>query len=313
MAVPTNTFQTVNAVGNREDLGGIITNIAPADTLFYSSLRSTKVTAKKHEWLTDTLPAAGSNARIEGDDAGNATAVTPRVRLYNYTQIQDKVFQISSSQELVDKAGVDSEIDYQTTNIFMPALAKDVEYAFTREVLAQDDGNATAGKMRGALNWTQSNLDKAADATLNADGTVTGGSARGLTKDMVKGQMQNAFTAGGKPENILCGPFQATQFNYFQQSNDFSRRIVDGKMTDYVDIYQTEFGNISVKPHRNFPTDVVFGYDKRYWKKATLDAEHRVELAKSSALNRKFHIVVEHTLEANAEAANFRITNLTTS
>ena len=52
---------TYEAVGNKDDVSEIITNIAPYDTPLYSRLRRTKATAVTHEWLEDTL---GRHERI---------------------------------------------------------------------------------------------------------------------------------------------------------------------------------------------------------------------------------------------------------
>jgi hypothetical protein len=71
-----------------------------------------KAKAVNHEWQTDELAAAASNANIEGDDSSTNTAV-PTVRLNNYCQIFKKTIQVSGTQESVNKAGRDSEIAYQ--------------------------------------------------------------------------------------------------------------------------------------------------------------------------------------------------------
>ena len=86
MAQPTNTFDSYDAKGIREDLENVIYDISPEETPFYSG--SKKVTASNtyHEWQTDALRASGANAHIEGD-ATTAEARTATTRLGNYTQI----------------------------------------------------------------------------------------------------------------------------------------------------------------------------------------------------------------------------------
>ena len=56
------------AVGNREDLIDQIYMISPADTPFQANVAKNKATAVLHEWQTDTLAAAGTNAQLEGDE-----------------------------------------------------------------------------------------------------------------------------------------------------------------------------------------------------------------------------------------------------
>ncbi len=49
MALPTSTFVTYQAVGNREDLSDIIYRIDPTDTPFMSGAAKEKATAVNHE------------------------------------------------------------------------------------------------------------------------------------------------------------------------------------------------------------------------------------------------------------------------
>lgn len=308
MAVPTNTMQTYQAVGNREDLSDEITMISPVDTVFTGMISSKGCDAIKHEWQTDALAAAASNAQLEGDDAANI-AIVPTVRLYNNCQIQRKVFQVSGTQEKVNKAGRTSELDYQKAK-FTKELAKDIEYAFLREVRV-DGAAGTAAKMRGALNWTTTNLSKAADGTLNADGTVTGGTGRALTETILKGVLQSIFTAGGDPSTILCDASQKQAISGFSQATSNYRMMVEsGKLDSTVDVYVSDFGALSVKPHRLMPSGTLFIVDPKYWAKCTLRPTFMEELAKTGD-SKRYQIIVEHTLESKAENANGRITNLT--
>ncbi len=57
MALPTNTFATYSAVGNREDLSDMIYRIDPVDTPFNSGVEKVKATAVNHEWRTQALAA----------------------------------------------------------------------------------------------------------------------------------------------------------------------------------------------------------------------------------------------------------------
>ena len=112
MAQPADTFSTYDSVGNREDLADIIYDISPTETPFLSAIPKVSASATYHEWQTDSLAAAASNAVIEGDDA-TTTAATPSVRLGNYCQISDKVPRVTGTQRVIDKAGRGDELDYQ--------------------------------------------------------------------------------------------------------------------------------------------------------------------------------------------------------
>jgi hypothetical protein len=55
MAQPTNTFDSYDSIGNREDLTNLISLVAVTETPFLSGLKSEKVTNTFHEWQTLAL------------------------------------------------------------------------------------------------------------------------------------------------------------------------------------------------------------------------------------------------------------------
>ena len=102
MAQPTNTFNSFDATGNREDLTDIIYNISPAETPFTSGIGRAPVSNTKHEWQTDAFAAVStSNARIQGLDF-SGQSITATTRLDNQTQISFKDIVISNTQRAVN-------------------------------------------------------------------------------------------------------------------------------------------------------------------------------------------------------------------
>ena len=118
MAQPTNTFDTYDSVGEREDLSDVIYNISPTDTPFLSSAAKTKSTAVLHEWQTDALAAPADSRIAEGVDyadagtsassnefpAGFTTVGGNRTRLSNVCQINGKVITVSGTRRAIDQA-----------------------------------------------------------------------------------------------------------------------------------------------------------------------------------------------------------------
>src|ERR1051325_4050223 len=108
MALPTNTFTTYSAAGNREDLSDMIYRVDPTDTPFMTGIEKAKATAVNHEWQTQALAAAsGSNQQLEGG-AAVAAPPTPGVRLANICEIARKAPQVSGTQQAVHHAGRDN-------------------------------------------------------------------------------------------------------------------------------------------------------------------------------------------------------------
>ena len=59
MAMPTNTFATYEAIGNREDLSDVIYRISPIDTPFLSGAETEKATA-----VNSRMADAGLGRRV---------------------------------------------------------------------------------------------------------------------------------------------------------------------------------------------------------------------------------------------------------
>lgn len=49
MSLPSQTFTTYDAIGNREDLADIIADVSPTETPFLTRVRKTKASAVNHE------------------------------------------------------------------------------------------------------------------------------------------------------------------------------------------------------------------------------------------------------------------------
>lgn len=302
MGIPSNTFTTYEAVGNREDLIDIITNISPVDTFVTSSTGSTRATARYHEWQTDALAAAAANITIEGDTA-TTKAVTPTVRTGNYCQILRKVFQISDTQNAVDSAGRSNESSYQTAKN-LRELARDIEYALVINATSASGASGTARQLKGMLGWITTN---------NETGSATGDEA--LTESMLNDNLSAIWAAGGFPSTVLVGAFNKRAISNFS-TNTRDVAASAKELTRAVDIYQSDFGTVQVRLHHQLNTTapgtaIVLG-DMNLWRKAWLRPVKREELARVSSSER-FMIEAELTLESLQEAGSGKITQLTTS
>lgn len=312
--VPSGTMVTTDLTGKREDIVDEISIITPIDSPFYHGCGTAPVTAMKHEFMTDVIRQPAQNKAVIGSDPTIQASQQP-TKIYNNVQLQEESFSIADTANAVNTVGNSGGYDYQKA-LKMKALVGDMEWAFLREVRV-DDAAGTAPAMRGMLNWVTTNLSKAGDATLNADGTVTGGTPRELTRDLIKTVMQNMYSAGGggqgKMLTAYCGSVQKDKFDQFASTGNNRRAIQNDQVDDKVDLYITSWGTVKAEIHRTMPTDVFVIFDHSFWKKATLIPIGVQELAISSRSNRKYHMTVQHTLEAKNELSAGRITNLSTT
>ncbi|MCK5604707.1 DUF5309 domain-containing protein [Candidatus Pacearchaeota archaeon] len=313
MAQPADTFSTYDAIGNREDLADIIYDISPTETPFLSTIPKTTATGTKHEWQTDALAAAsGSNAVIEGDDA-TTDAATATVRVFNYTQISDKVPRVTGTQEDVDKAGRASEMAYQMEKR-MKEIKRDVETMLLQNVAEVAGNDTLARKASGAQTWIVTNTNIAADATAaTGDGTDahTDGTARALQESFVEEVLGEAWNSGGNPTMGILGKAQKQKFAAFSGNATRTHEGETKKITNTIDIYIDPLGNeIRLVPDRFAPVDVVYFFDTEMVKFATLRDFRTKDLAVTGDSIRK-QIPVESTLHMSNEAAHAGIYDLT--
>jgi len=313
MAQPTNTFDTYDSVGEREDLSDVIYNISPTDTPFLSSAAKTSSSAVLHEWQTDALAAAStSNAVIEGDEA-TLDAVTATTRLSNSCQIMDKTVVITGTQEAVDKAGRASELAYQIAKK-AKELKRDMEAQITTNN-AEVTGSATAAREMGSLGaWVATNDVMGTSGTSGSVGNTarTDGTQRAFTEDLLKSVIKSVWDEGGDPTMIMVGPFNKQKLSGFTGNSTRFDAGADATLYTSVDVYASDFGQLQVVPNRFSRDRDAYVLDMNYWGIAFLRDFSMHELSKTGD-SEKRQLLVEATLESRNEAASGLVADLTTS
>ena len=315
MAQPTNTFDTYDSVGEREDLSDVIYSISPTDTPFISSAAKTRATAVLHEWQTDALASAStSNAVIEGDEA-TLDAVTATTRLSNSSQIMDKTVVITGTQEAVDKAGRASELAYQIAKK-AKELKRDMEATITGNQ-AEVTGNASTARKLGSLGaWVATNDDLSSagsPASGGAGNTArTDGTQRAFTEASLKSVIKSVWNAGGDPSMIMVGPFNKQKLSGFTGNSTRFDAGADATLYTSVDVYASDFGQLQVVPNRFSRDRDAYVLDMNYFAIAFLRDFSMHELSKTGD-SEKRQLLVEATLESRNEAASGMVADLTTS
>ena len=314
MAQPTNTFDTYDSVGEREDLSDVIYSISPTDTPFLSSAAKTQATAVLHEWQTDSLAAAStSNAVIEGDEA-TLDASTATTRLSNSTQLMDKTVVITGTQESVDKAGRASELAYQIAKR-AKELKRDMEATITGNIAEVGGNSSTARKMGTLGSWVTTNDDLASDGASGAgagNAAHTDGTQRAFTEAQLKSVIKSVWNAGGDPSMIMVGPFNKQKLSGFTGNSTRFDAGADATLYTSVDVYASDFGQLQVVPNRFSRDRDAYVLDMEYWGIAFLRDFSMHELAKTGD-SEKRQLLVEATLESRNEAASGLVADLTTS
>lgn len=315
MTQPTNTFDTYDAVGIREDLQDVIYSISPTDTPFMSSAAREAVKNTLHEWQTDALAAAStSNAVIEGDEA-TLDASVATVRVSNYTQIMDKTVVITGTQEAVDKAGRASELAYQIAKK-SKELKRDIEATLLSNQ-AKVAGDATTARKFGSISsWIATNDNFAGDGS--SPSPVDGSDARGdgtqraLTEDQLKSVIKGTWNAGGSPSVIMVGPFNKQKISGFTGGSTRFDASEDKTLYTSIDVYSSDFGDLEVVPNRFQRDRDLFVLDMDYWAVGFLRDFTMHELSKTGD-SEKRQLLTELTLISRNEGASGGVFDLTTA
>jgi len=321
MAQPTNTFDSYDAVGIREDLSDIIYDVSPEETPFYSKCKKLKASNTYHEWQTDALRASAANAHVEGDEI-TANARSATTRQGNYTQIFVDAVSVPDTDSGLRKAGRASEIAYQ-----MLKTAKeqklDIEKALFDNNARVAGNSTTARELAGAPAWMITNTDfgdnEGADPTgdgtdARTDETTT---LQAFSQTRFDSVMQSIWEEGGKPNTVYLSAFQMNKALAFTGMNNQRSTIgasVGGtnSVINAVDVYVTPWGTVDFMPSRENRSRDVFIMQDDMWSVAVLRPTKNMELAKTSDSTRRA-IVTELTLVCNNEKASGGIFDNTTS
>jgi hypothetical protein len=324
MALPANTYTTFTSIGQREDLADVIYNISPTDTPFMSSIPKVKASAVTHEWQTDALAAAAANAQLEGDDA-TADAATPTVRLNNRCQISRKVVSVTGTARKVATAGRADEKTYQTLKKGKE-LKRDMEFILTQnQGSAAPTGAGTARTTASLESWLSTNKTTVGStaATATTPGFSSGSVAAPtdtttsgtFTKAILDAIIQQCWTQGGMPTEIMVGPRNRTTISGFTGISTLqtdATKSADVTLIGAVDFYKSNFGILKVVPNRFQRDRTAFVLDKDYWALAVLRDMETTPLAKTGDSDRAM-MITEYCLESKNQAASGKITDILTT
>jgi hypothetical protein len=318
MTVPSDTTQTYGVVGRREDLTDVIHDLSPTEVPFQSAIGKGEAKNTFHEWQTDALASAsGDNKVVEGDDPAN-DAATATVRLGNYTQLSDKVIQVSSTQRASNNAGRGDELSYQLMKR-SKELKRDIETRITGNYASAAGNASTARECAGFEAWIQTNESLGATGTSTAfsagiQAAAGDGTQRAYTEALLKDVLQLCWENGGEPSMVMVGAFNKKQMSAFSGIADQVRDTGNKRATivGAADVYVSDFGSLNIIANRFSRSRTALVVDPSMWKLCYYQRFKTEDLAKTGHSDRKM-LSVEFTLESCNEKASGRVADLTTS
>jgi hypothetical protein len=317
MAVNANTNKSYDVRTIREDLQDAMISISPTETPFQSAIGRKSVTNTSFEWSEVDLAAPAANRVLEGEAAPGNDAPTNAVRLSNYTQISDKVVEVSDTNQKVngvaDAQTVAKQIAYK-----LKELKRDIEVMLLSNVAAVPGDATTARVTAGLPAFLRTNVDR---GTSGASGTLSGttsgyvnaaatdGTPRALTEAMLKSVIAQCWDNGAEPSIVLCGSAVKQKISStFTGSATKFKNVDDKKVVAAVDLYVSDFGELQIVPTRFLETRTVAGrdvfvLDPNYARVAYLQTVQQKPLARTGHAERRL-ISTEYGLQIDSQKAH---------
>jgi uncharacterized protein DUF5309 len=324
VAQPTNTnstYKNSTAPNNtiREDLEDIYYKISPLECPVMQAIgKKGKFAQPFHEWTVVELAAAnGANAQIEGGDATN-DAPTEGLRFGNYTQIMNKVAQVSTTNERTQ--GVANLHKMKKQVLFKTQeLKRDQETRLVSASIAVAGSDTVARQTAGIAAFLRTNTSRGAsgaNGTLSGttggypNGAETAGTARALTETMLKSVIQSAWTQGGNPRYAFTTGTQKVNISAFTGNATRFKKAEDKKLIAAIDVYESDFGQLQIVPDRFFADQRILVLDPEYAEIGWLEPTRNVPLARTGLSERR-QIWNEWGTIVSAEKSHAMVTDLT--
>lgn len=232
----TGYLETYSSTGAaKQDILDLITQIMPMETPFLSRLGTSRAYATQHQWLTDVhnATAASGDALGEGSSAINYV-LQDTTRDWNFTQITDRCFTITGTEEAVSHYGLDSQYAYQ-----LEKAMKELKIKMERVLLG-------SSAMHAGVITADARMSKGAfKFGVSGGGATASGAASvsALTESIYNTLLQTVYTNGGTPDTTFVNGFLKRRISAFASNN--ARYIDMGqnkKLTGVVSIYESDFG-----------------------------------------------------------------------
>ena len=198
-------------------------------------------------------------------------------------------------------------------------LKRDKEFVLCSNQAPVTGNSSTAPQLRPLCGWFTTNVDRGSGgANGSTSAAATDGTARALTLAMVTTAQQNAWTQGGKPTFLMCGPKQRGNLTTVMGGAATKFYAVeDKKMTATIQAFEGDFGLVKIVTNRfvrggqTGADREIFLLDPSLWAVAHLQGRKMVtkDLARTGD-SEKGMILSEYTLESRQEAGNAIVADL---
>lgn len=323
MAVRANTSETFDNSVIREDLQEAYTMISPEECPFQQMAGRKDATNVLFEWPVVDLQAPDPDNRVvEGDSDVPNDDPTLATRLSNYTQISDKVAEVSHTHQAVDAAAKNVQRMAKQVTLKMREMKRDKEVMLLDNVPALAGSSGNARQTAGFPAFLKSNTVRGAggaDPTLSGttegfpNAGATAGAATALLETQLNDVIEKCWLAGAEPSIIMCNSGNKRRISAtFTGNSTRYKDSIDKKLVAAIDFYDSDFGELTVVPNRfmrtNNPAGAndsynVFVMDPNFVRIAYLDEVQQKPLAETGHSMRTL-VWCEYGLQVDTEAAH---------
>lgn len=306
MAVKTSDLKTV-----KQSWHEAVSSLNREETPFLSMIGSTTTTNIIREFFSKKLNDPAANAHAEGADAP-AVSSTLATRASNVCQIFAKTRGVTTTAEASQTVANADHLAEQMKD-GSKEIKRDIEKALTGP-----QGSVLSGTriLAGAEAWTKTNADHGAGGeTLGYDeatgtvSTVTDGTLREFTEEMLNDGFQSIWENGGRAKTIMLGGSLKRKLSTFNGGTQVNTPADKKTIINSVDYYEGDFGRYVVKPNYIMRTRTVLLLDENTWAAAYLQKFTKTDLARTGLTENKM-IHAELTLEARDESGNGKIADV---
>ena len=276
MGVNASTIETYANKVIKDDLQDAYSMISPEETPFLQAIREESASNTLFEWPVVELAApSGTNRVAEGEAAPGNDAGTMAKRMSNYTQISDKVVEVSQTSQAVDAAAKNVQRMAEQVVLKIKEMKRDMETMLLDNIAASAASSGTARQTAGLPAFIRTNTSfvaGGADPTLS--GTTEGfpnAAATGGTTPVVFAEatlnsvIEACWNQGAKPSIIMCnGGNKRRISSAFTGNSTRYKDAIDKKLVASIDFYDSDFGELTVVPNRFMRTNNPGGANNSY-------------------------------------------------
>lgn len=313
MPVSANTNETYSVRTIREDLQEAYISISPTETPFQASVGRRSLENTLYEWPVVELAAAVSTNRVmEGENTPGNDAPTNALRLSNYTQISDKVVEVSDTNNAVNGVS-DIQKTAKQVALKMKELKRDMELMCLTPVIGAAGASGTARSSASLPAFLRTNTARGAGGTNpTLSGTTNGfpnalgtdGTLRALTETLFRNVISLCWGEGAEPKIALCGSGIKQKISTtFTGSATRFKQAEDKKVVGAIDVYISDFGELQIVPTRFIRSRDLFVLDPTYARLGFLQTMKQRELARTGHAERRM-LSVEWGIQIDNEKAH---------